>query len=370
MDTKTRTTSARSVPRPSRWLGAPVFALGAMLLAIGVGLVPHLAKRGLNEVSVAAIALVLLGVSAAIVGVVVAVSQRRRWIQVVVGVAATLTVGMVVSVVAPAVAVTHVPRAAISVTPDALGLDHRDVMLSTTDGVELAAWYVEGTNGGAVVVMHGAGSTRSDVLDASAALSRAGYAVLLVDARGHGKSGGRAMDFGWYGDLDIAAGVDFVSVQPDVLPDRIGVVGFSMGGEQAIGAAAADVRIRAVVAEGATARQAADKAWMSDVYGWRGWVQEQLEKVQYGITDVLTSAAPPIALRAAASAATHTRFLLITSSEVADEGHAARYIQSGASDRVTVWSIEGVPHTGGFDHGPAEWTQRVGDFLDGALAPP
>ncbi len=81
-----------------------------------------------------------------------------------------------------------------------------------------------------------------------------------------------------------------------------------------------------MVAEGATARQAADKAWLSDVYGWRGWLQERLEQVQYGVTDYLTDASPPIALRAAVARAPGTRFLLITAGNVADEGHAAAYI--------------------------------------------
>ena len=59
----------------------------------------------------------------------------------------------------------------------------------------------------------------------------------------------------------------FLQSQPDVDDGRIGAVGMSMGGEEAIGAAAADARIRAVVAEGATNRVAADKAWLSDQYG-------------------------------------------------------------------------------------------------------
>ena len=53
-----------------------------------------------------------------------------------------------------------------------------------------------------------------------------------------------------------------------------------MRGEEAIGAAATDPRIRAAVAEGATGRTAADKAWLSDAYGWRGRLQEGLEHVQ------------------------------------------------------------------------------------------
>ena len=63
-----------------------------------------------------------------------------------------------------------------------------------------------------------------------------GYGVLLLDARGHGDSGGRAMDLGWFGDLDVTAAVDHLAARDDVDPDRIGAVGMSMGGEEAGGA--------------------------------------------------------------------------------------------------------------------------------------
>lgn len=84
-------------------------------------------------------------------------------------------------------------------------------------------------------------------------------AALLYDARGHGRSDGRAMDFGWYGDEDIAGATAFLSDQSDVDADRIAAVGMSMGGEQAIGAAATNTDIRAVVAEGSTNRVASDR---------------------------------------------------------------------------------------------------------------
>lgn len=176
------------------------------------------------------------------------------------------------------------------------------------------------------------------------------------------------MDFGWYGDLDIAAGTAFLASRPEVDRSRIGVVGFSLGGEEAIGAAATDPLIRAVVAEGATARQSADKAWLSDVYGWRGTVQEQIERIQGCVTDYLTEASPPTTLRSAVAAASDTRFLLITAGNVDDEGHAAEFIGAAASERVTVWTVAGAEHTGGHDTQPDEWAQRVVDFLDEHLA--
>jgi dienelactone hydrolase len=265
------------------------------------------------------------------------------------------------------VAATNVPSTEITSTPAAVGLEYESVTLTTADGVELAAWYLPGTNRAGVVVMHGAGSTRSDVLEQSAVLARHGYTLVLVDARGHGDSGGTAMDFGWYGDLDVAAGSEFLASRPEVDPGRIGVVGFSMGGEEALGAAAADPRIRAVAAEGATARRAADKAWLSEVYGWRGWLQEQAEKVQDGITDYLTEASPPTPLRSAVAESPGARFLLVTAGDVDDEGHAASYIQAAAPDRVMVWNVDGADHTGGHDTQPDEWEQRVVGFLDESL---
>lgn len=343
-------------------------AVGAVLAAVGVGLLPHLIKNGVSVLAAVSIVLLLAGIGLVVFGVGSGLRGRGRWGTVAVSAGAVVAVVVAVSIVAPAVAATNVPSTVVTSTPATRELAYESVALTTVDGVELAAWYVEGSNGAGVVMMHGAGSTRSSVLDQAAALARSGYAVLLVDARGHGDSGGTAMDFGWYGDRDIAAGTEFLASRDEIEAGRIGVVGFSMGGEEVIGAAATDPRIRAVVAEGATARQAEDKAWLSDTYGWRGWLQEQLERVQYGITDYLTDASPPMSLRSAVTRASDTHFLLITAGNVDDEASAASYIKSGASDRVVVWTVEGAGHTDGFDAEPDDWQERVVGFFDERLS--
>ena len=224
--------------------------------------------------------------------------------------------------------------------------------MTTDDGVRLAGWYLPSTNRAAVVLLHGAGSTRSDVLDEAAVLARHGFGVLMIDARGHGDSAGRAMDFGWHGDADIAAATGYLAERPDVDRQRIGVVGMSMGGEEAIGATATNALIRAVVAEGATARNAADEAWLSDRFGVRGLVQEQLERLQDMATDALTHASVPTSMRDAVETSRDTRYLLITAGTVADEGHAAAYIAGGAPDRVQIWTVPDGDHTDGLDTRP------------------
>jgi pimeloyl-ACP methyl ester carboxylesterase len=194
-----------------------------------------------------------------------------------------------------------------------------------------------------------------------------GYGVLLTDARGHGSSKGAGMEFGWHGNADIAAAIDFLTTQPEVDPDRIVVVGLSMGGEEAIGAVAADGRIAAVVAEGASARTEADKAWLADVYGWRGWVQIRLEWVQYALTDLLTTAPKPVSLAESAAAASPTPILMIAAGNVSEETNSARHVEAAAGDNVAVWAVPGADHIGGLTVVPKEWEETVITFLDSAI---
>jgi uncharacterized protein len=175
------------------------------------------------------------------------------------------------------------------------------------------------------------------------------------------------MDFGWYGDSDIAAATGYLARRPDVDPQRLGVVGMSMGGEEALGASATNDLIGAVVAEGATARSAADEAWLSHQYGLRGLLQEQLERAQDWVTDALTSASIPTSSRAAVEATGDTPYLLITAGDVPDEGHAAAHVAAGAPDRVQTWTVPGAGHTEGLQTQPEQWETRVIAFLTDSL---
>jgi pimeloyl-ACP methyl ester carboxylesterase len=254
---------------------------------------------------------------------------------------------------------------AVTRTPADVGLSAEDVRLTTADGVELAAWWVPPANGAAVVLAHGAGSTRSSVLDQAEVLVAHGYGVLAVDARGHGDSDGRAMDLGWWGDRDLAAAMDFLAGRPEV--DHVAALGLSMGGEEVLGALAADDRLEAVVAEGATVRVADDRAWLSTHYGWRGAVQEWVEEATTWFADRFTAAHPPIALRDAVASAAPRPVLLVTAGEVPDEALAAEWIRDGSPSSVTVVTIDGAGHTAGLRTDPDRWEATVVGFLDDAL---
>jgi len=354
---------------PWRSMVRVVIGVVAIVVGIGIGVV-YLLRAG--DVALAAARLAALGSGLVLVvsGVAASVRGRRRWSQAAGVTGAVLAVAVSCLTFVPAVMATNVPRPHLgSVTPASYGLRYRDVGFETADGADIAGWYIPSSNGAAVVLRHGSGSTRSAVLAQAAMISRGGYGVLLTDARGHGQSGGRAMDFGWYGDADTLAAVTFLTEQPDVDVDRIGVVGMSMGGEEAIGAAAADRRIRAVVAEGATGRTTADTDWLSDVYGTRGLVQEGIEWLRFALADGLTSAHKPIGLADAITSTPSTEFFLIAGGAVADERYALAHIAATRPPNLTTWIVPGAGHVQGLDREPDEWGNRVLSFLEVALEP-
>ena len=91
-------------------------------------------------------------------------------------------------------------------------------------------------------------------------LVRHGYGVLLLDARGYDGSQGDPNVFGWDDAKDIDAAVAWLRHQPDVRGGRIGGIGFSVGGEMMLQAAASNTRLRAVVSEGAGFRSVREDA--------------------------------------------------------------------------------------------------------------
>lgn len=344
-------------------------------LLLGLALFPaataqawsHLRVEGLTPVAVAALVGAVAGLAALVAGGRGVWSRLSGALRIVaVPVLAVMLYGLVLPWCIAVVA-TVAPRPALDRgAAGRVGLDVVDVSFPTVDGSTLSGWFVPSDNGSTVILLHGSSSTRANVMVEAAALVRAGYGILAYDARGHGESGGRAMEFGWNADRDVSAAIDELIDHHGARSGHIGVYGASLGGEVAIGAAANDARISAVVAEGATGRTAADHRWLADAYGWRGSAQMIVDRVTYGLTDILVPEGPPPSLRDdVASVAAPT--LLITAGSAPDEARAARWIRGGSPQTVDVWTVAGATHTNGLETRPDDWTERVVGFLDDAL---
>jgi uncharacterized protein len=118
-------------------------------------------------------------------------------------------------------------------------------------GVRLAGWYVpsasgSGPAGPTVVLAHGWSSNKSAMLERASLLHEA-YNLVLFDFRNHGQSERSDTTQGVREAADLAAVVDWLEAAK--APDRIALLGVSMGGASALNMADDDERIDAVIIE-------------------------------------------------------------------------------------------------------------------------
>jgi pimeloyl-ACP methyl ester carboxylesterase len=102
-----------------------------------------------------------------------------------------------------------------------------NVRFAATDGLSLSGWFVprEGATR-AVVLLHGHGSHRRQVLARAKFLHAQGYAVLLYDARGHGESEGDRISIGWFETRDLLGALDYLRGRGF---REFGLIGISQG---------------------------------------------------------------------------------------------------------------------------------------------
>ena len=124
--------------------------------------------------------------------------------------------------------------------------------------------------------------------------------------------------------------------------------------------------IRAVVAEGATHRTAADKAGYLPG-GLTGAIQRGLDLLTYDTAALISRAPAPATLHGSIARAPGTPFLFIAAGNAIDEPSAVAYLRAAAPGRVQTWVVDGAGHVSGLTTAPVEWTARVTTFLDRAL---
>lgn len=106
----------------------------------------------------------------------------------------------------------------------------QDAVLTTSDGLELGAWYVPPAAGDrdvTVLVANGNGGNRAGRAELATALSEAGFAVLLFDYRGYGGNPGSPSEDGLARDAEAA--YRYLVDEQDVSPDRLLYFGESLG---------------------------------------------------------------------------------------------------------------------------------------------
>jgi fermentation-respiration switch protein FrsA (DUF1100 family) len=153
-----------------------------------------------------------------------------------------------------ALALVHPGRNLPAVTAAELGLPSQDIVLTTSDGVDLSGWYIPPcrSQGAVIIYVHGIGGNRGQLLAQAALLyERLGIGALLFDLRNHGQSELSVTTLGLNEVMDVEAAFAWLQTQQEVDPARIGLNGLSMGAATVIRAGARIPEAQFVIAQAA-----------------------------------------------------------------------------------------------------------------------
>jgi dipeptidyl aminopeptidase/acylaminoacyl peptidase len=257
-----------------------------------------------------------------------------------------------------------------------LGLSYQDVRFPARgDGLQIAGWYVPSAGSTrAIIVVHGKDQSRATeffdkfpngrLTEMSAGLQAAGFAVLMIDLRGHGQSGDARFSFGLRERQDVMGAADWLKTQ-GFRPGSIGALGVSLGAASAVGAAAEDSDIGAVVVDSGFAE------WCPVMYA--NWTSATglpdalipparlMTRLLYGydvcdarpVTEIGRIAPRPVLL-------IHT---------VRDQLIAASHVDQmkAALPSAELWMASGLEHARNYNADPAEYLRRVTEFFDRGL---
>ena len=172
---------------------------------------------------------------------------------IVLGAALLLCLGTVLFCMHAAKRVLHPvsKRKPLDAWPDQFGLPYENVYFKTEDKVQLRGWFIpsEPYSNKTIILMHGWGMNRADILKNTYFLRDLGFNLLYFDFRALGESGGKTSSIGYLELKDVTAAVRFLQETRPQFCEKIGLYGLSMGGMVAICEAARNPEIACVVAE-------------------------------------------------------------------------------------------------------------------------
>jgi fermentation-respiration switch protein FrsA (DUF1100 family) len=249
-------------------------------------------------------------------------------------------------------------------TPADRGLVYQDVSFAASDGVTLRGWYLPSRNGAAVIVGHGIVTHRA--LDPAAILARNGYGVLLFDWRAHGESGGDLCTFGYYEVRDVEGALAWLQAQPDVDPNRIGMLGESMGAVTAVRAASQMPEIKAVVADSPypELEEGIKNAWRGTGLPIFPFVPLQVLFGQWQTGLSLDEMHP---LDDVASISPRPILILTGGQDPIIGSDAGQRYYAAAGEPKELWFEPELGHVGFWRAYPSEYERRVVGFFDAML---
>lgn len=284
---------------------------------------------------------------------------RVRWRRLIAATATLLAV-IYLSISAFVASALLVPaRAPIEKTPAVLGLPFESVEITSRDGTRLAGWFVAAeTTERAIVIIHGKDSNRTGTpqFELLGDLHAAGYALLTIDLRAHGESGGRYMTMGAQERWDALAAVEWLHERGFA---HIGALGVSLGGASLAEASTLTDHLDALVLDSVFPDATTLVTRRLNEVGTLNWFLPGGKVVMWGLTRSRLGSVRP-AIRAGQS---RVPLLVIYGTK---DGFVPLEEQDDyalANPDATVWIADGAYHTGVYSAYHDEYLRRVTDFF-------
>jgi dipeptidyl aminopeptidase/acylaminoacyl peptidase len=130
----------------------------------------------------------------------------------------------------------------------------QNVTFKSSDGLNLSGVFIQGKNGATVILLHGYGRCKEQLLPQARFLNKAGFNILMFDFRASGESEGKYITFGQKEQADLEGAVNYLKARGNIDMSRIGLLGFSMGGAVALMKSGDLPAIKAIVINSTFAR--------------------------------------------------------------------------------------------------------------------
>jgi uncharacterized protein len=267
--------------------------------------------------------------------------------------------GVSLVVAAQLSAPSHHPQ---ELTPTAVGRDYRQVSIHSTDGLELAGWWVPGNDPSrAVVLVSGIEGDKSDrhVVKTASVYAGVGYGVLMIDLRAQGGSEGERVTMGYKEVRDVRGALLWLN-ERGFAREEVVLHGFSLGGATVL-RAAPESGVAAVVEESAYSdlplilRQQLPKvSGLPALFSPGIFV---MGKLFFGIDP--WAVRPEEDARKLCQQGIPLLIIHSTDDETVPFEHARRI--KAACPEGTLWKIDGYEHVGAYAH--PEYRRRILVFL-------
>lgn len=254
--------------------------------------------------------------------------------------------------------------------PSDFGLPAEAISLTASDGSRSAGWLIPHPKPtGLLLMLHGYGASKEDLLDIARALYEQGtFHLLLLDARGHGASGGSTVSFGHQEMRDVHAALEFAAHRPECRGLPIGCYGISMGGAMALLAAVEFRQIQAVITDSTYAD-------LSNAIARTQWLTYHIPRFPLGQMTLwgtelrLGRRMRDLSPQRVIGQITPRPVLLIHGTEDATiPKEEAMALYHAAQEPKELWLIEGAEHVAGFYKERQEYPRRIVQFLQHVFA--